>query len=456
MPTSSRTIIIQKGFVHIPILIIIALAIIVIGMIVLKPRDKSQPNPVSNAFQTIKEKITSETQSELIDGYPHECARRMGFDNYRTFRAFVIDPQDSDVLYAAVEYKGVYKSVDAGKTWDKKIKGLRSYPDKANLQIPCIEQHPLLVIDPTNSQRLILTSAASPGTLTDPNSESGGVYESVNGGESWQQLFSETMNAWTYEAFAFDPTNSQTMYVGTTAMATSHSEADPDKLFVTKGIVYKTADSGKNWEELPTGFVKDLRAGRIFVSSFDPKHILFTTIALPANTGGGQTQSEQTGILESKDGGKTWKTLESLPKDQRAIAQAAMSANFKNMFISVRQSDGQESLYYSTDTAHSFTKTNAQVNLFNFDPHDPRGLRLLGLNVYAAPRTIFESLDGGKTWSSYSQLPKEATSETRVSNIVWDPTNKDVVYMNGDEGRVWKSVDGGKTWESILSLDLIK
>lgn len=446
----------QKGFALLPIIVVI-LIFFILGIILLKPFSNPPSTFIKDTFQKVKNEEPQKNLGDLIDGYPHECEKRMGFDNYRTFQSLAIDPQDSKTMYIAIEYKGVFKSQDGGKTWSKKSKGLRGYPDKNNPKVPCAEQHPLLVIDPTNPQRILLTSASSPGTLKDRNSESGGVYESLDGGETWDQLFNETMNAWTYEALTLDPRNTKIAYVGTTSMPASYNEADPNKLFVTKGIVYKTDDGGKNWEELPTGFVPNLRSGKLFINPKNTDQIIFTTIALPPNQGGGQIQSEQVGILQTTDGGKSWQQLESLPKNQRAISRVDIAPqNYSNIFILINPSTNEEYRYYSNDGGKTFNQTDAAVNLFKFDPHDPKGLRLLGLNLYAAPRSIFESLDGGKTWNTYSNLPAEVNNDSRVSNIVWDPSDKNVVYLNGDEGRIWKSEDNGKTWRLILSLEMLK
>lgn len=409
---------------------------------------------MGGALQKAKDKISQSSENDLIDsGYAHQCEKRMGFDNWRTFSSFAIDPNQSDTMYVAIEYKGVYKSEDEGETWTSKNKGLRGYASSLDLKVPCHEQHPLLVIDPTNSQRLFLTSASSPGYLTDMNSENAGLYESVDGGESWHQLFKNNMNAWTYEALAMDPKDPQTVYVGTTAMPASYDEADLNKLFVTKGIIYKTVNGGNDWEELATGLVPDLRSGKIFINPFDPNNIIFTTMALASNKGGGSTQGTQMGILESNDAGATWVQLQSLPKDERAIAEADISKNFQNIFITVRKQDQNESKYYSKDGGITFNQVNTAVNKFGFDPHDSKGLRLLGFSVFGTPGNLFESLDGGKTWHTYSSLPKGVNNELRISNIVWDPNNKDLVYLNGEQGNIWKSVDGGKTWENILNLD---
>ncbi len=434
--------------------ILITIVILLLGITGLKFFDNHLASPNGNILKIGEEKDSQEIISEVIDGHPQECAKRLGFDNYRTFHSFAIDPQDSKTLYVAVEFKGVFKSQDGGTTWRAITKGLRGYPKRQDPGQPCHDQHPNLIVDPSNPKRLLLTSSTSPGFLTDPSSENGGVYESTDGGDSWHQLFDQDMNAWTYEALVIDPTDNKTVYVGTNALPASHREADPNKIYVKKGIIYKTTNGGDSWQELPTGLVPYLRSGRLFINPENTKELLFTTMALPANQGGGQVQSDQLGIVHSADGGESWQSLKSLPKNHGAIREADVSPqNFKNIFIYASPSNQQEFKYYSQDGGQTFSRADTQANLFRYDPNDKTGLRLLGLSVYAQPRTIFESLDGGKSWHPYSSLPKEVTNDIRVSNIVWDPQVKNTVYLNGDEGKIWKSVDGGQTWELILSLE---
>ena len=95
------------------------------------------------------------------------------------------------------------------------------------------------------------------------------------------------------------------------------------------------------------------------------------------------------------------------------------------------------------------------VNFARYDPKDGTGMRLIGINLYAQPNDIFESLDGGKTWNAVGKLPDGITSDHRVSNIVFDPIDKNVIYMNSDLARVWRSADKGSTWEVLLNINTL-
>ena len=69
---------------------------------------------------------------------------------------------------------------------------------------------------------------------------------------------------------------------------------------------------------------------------------------------------------------------------------------------------------------------------------------------------IYKTTDGGETWQHLGLENSE-----RISAILVDPTNSDVVYVGAlgqlwsanEERGVYKTTDGGKTWERVLYVD---
>lgn len=398
-------------------------------------------------------KITQTNSPGLIYNQPQTCEPRLGFDDYRTFESFAIDPQNPAIMYVAIEHKGIYKSSDGGKTWHESAKGILGYPRQNDPTKICYDQHPKIVIDQANPRRLLLTSAPGPGLIK--NTPVGGVYESLDGAQSWHGLFTGDMEAWTYQALAIDGKNPGTIYAGVTSMPSSHTGANPNEIFVKTGIIYRTKDSGKTWHELPTGILPNLRADKIFIDNEDSSHLIFTTFALPPNKGGGQTEARQIGIIKSGNSGESWTSLQSFPSDYRGIRFASMSPKkFGHMFVLGASANRGDKAFYSLD-GEIFNEVSSSVNLAVYDPHDSSGLHLFGLNLYAEPKNFYESTDGGKTWNPVGNLPAEVNSDNRVSNIVFDPLDKKAIYLNGDRGHIWKSADKGNTWERLLSIDTL-
>ena len=92
----------------------------------------------------------------------------------------------------------MYRSNDGGKTWEHL--GLRDG-----------QQIGAIIIDPSNPDRVLVAVLGHP---YGPNEERG-VFRSIDGGKNWQKVLYKDENTGAI-ALAFDPTNPQTIYAGTT------------------------------------------------------------------------------------------------------------------------------------------------------------------------------------------------------------------------------------------------
>lgn len=133
--------------------------------------------------------------------------------------AVAIDPTDRSTLYAAGT-GGVYKSSDEGRTWQKKG------PPSSVLA----DQISELVIDPNNPRRLFAAYAH--------------VYGSLDGADSWKTLMTPDDNYSSYyggpptvSAIALAPSDSEIVYAGGQ----------------DSGFLYRSADGGESWTDLKTG-----------------------------------------------------------------------------------------------------------------------------------------------------------------------------------------------------------
>jgi photosystem II stability/assembly factor-like uncharacterized protein len=215
-------------------------------------------------------------------------------------QVLAIDPLNSRVLYAGAAFSGVYKSIDAGATWQQSgLSGLR------------VES---IVFVPGQSQVLYVAASAS-STQDTPY---GGVFKSVNDGESWTRLTGGLPDTG-YWSVLVAATNSQHLYAngrqgvftstdgGTTWTARNNGLLDisdtiiepfilaldpSDPLIVYAGInairmvgerrgigeVFKSIDGGNSWTEMNSG----LPTTAIFALSVDPR----TPAILHVGTGG--------------------------------------------------------------------------------------------------------------------------------------------------------------------------
>ncbi len=110
---------------------------------------------------------------------------KMGLSDSRTIHRIIIDPSNSNIVYAAVlgstngpsAMRGVYKTTDGGKTWKKMLFN--------NELTGCAD----LIIDPSNPNKLIAAMweyRRYPWTFNS-GGEGSGIYITYDGGENWEK-----------------------------------------------------------------------------------------------------------------------------------------------------------------------------------------------------------------------------------------------------------------------------
>lgn len=418
------------------------------------------------ALETALQEEANKPKEDMSGPFPIDCNPKSDSQWYRTDNTFVIDPKNPKTMYVNVEYRGFYKSSDGGKTWKRKTKGIVVDHKDATTGEPCYGEYPVAVIDPTNTKRVLLaTSGGGGGTIKDMNMRGGGVYETTNGGDSWHQKITDKMNGYVTHALVLDPKNPKVFYYGTAASPASYTEADPNKIWVKKGIIYKTPDNGKTWAELPTSFQKHERLTFIAIDPNNTKKIVASSILMVSNPNGPNSVGEtQAGYIQTSDGGKTWKRIDNLPQGYVAPLEAAVApTNFNHMFHVAATVDKPSKSFYSLDGARTWKESNTSLDVIKYDPHDKSGNRIVGYKwqCQSGPcgLTLYESTDAGASFHTFGTLPKEVSNlmdhKTRIQNIVWDPKTPSTLYLTGANGYVWRSTNNASSWETILSVDML-
>lgn len=398
-----------------------------------------------------------------------ECEARSEHEWYRTGRTLLVDPKNPDILYTSVEHRGIFKSVDGGKTWQQKTRGIKVYARSNDTSKGCYGEYPVMRMNPLNSNHLVIGLSGPGGGFLDPdlpNSQVGGVYQSFDGGDSWQLMITNRMNVYVTDV-AFDPVNPDTIYYATASNPASWGGSDQSKLYVEKGLIYKTTDRGKTWVELPTGIGQNSSVTNLLINAQQPNQIsapTFSAARLSADgTGTGistgkDTTLQQLGILTTTDG-TTWSSQK--PPDNPSLTRGFASKNnwqLQYYVPSQSGSAGTPSGLFSGDGGKTFVATS-YMDIVAYDPYDSSGLHAVGYSTVLwtpsdAFYTLYESLDGGRTWRPLGRLPKEIVNpnnaKTRPSNLQWGPQNNRTLYMNGAGGLVWMSTDLGTTWTKLL------
>lgn len=374
-------------------------------------------------------------------------------DGNRIDEAFAVDPSDSNTLYVAVEYHGVYKSTDGGKTWKESDNGILGYGRRSDPNKPCIQEIGKMIIDPTNHNHLLL-GRTDTGTVSDFFGETAGVWETLDGGQNWHQATKPGINTDVAQGMAFDPKDGKTWYIGITNIPSDL--AGPNAPLPQKvGIVYKTSDDGANWQELPTGISGRAGVEHIFVNPSSPNQVIVFTEDQPLHS---QYFTDPLGILLSNDAGATWQRLPATGFPGPAFDSDA-SKSLNHLFAIPYETATQNASYYSLDggqTFHAAGGAASGLTKARFDPFDPQELKMLAVDNVGH---CLSSNNAGASWISIgSSLPPGPNeSLPRVSDIVWDVQNENIVYAVGvyrsdapNVPFIDRSTDGGAHWTSIL------
>ena len=292
--------------------------------------------------------------------------------------SIAIAPSDPNVIYVGTgegpirgvtttHGKGIYKSTDAGETWQ--LMGLDNRG-----QIPKIRIHP------TNPD---IAWAAVQGNIWASNEERG-VFKTIDGGKTWQHVLK--VNADTGAAdLIIDPSNPRILYA-----SMWHHGRTPwcVKSGGEGGGIYKTVDSGDTWEKLKGGLPDFVGKIGVDIARSNPKR-LYAII-----------EAENGGLYRSDDAGKSWRLM----NGDNILKARAWYYNH----IEVDPLD-ENTLYVMNVRLHKFIdggKTHEIIPLPHGDTHDmwinpEDSLNMINANDGGATITF----DGGKSWSSIYNQP---------------------------------------------------
>ncbi len=161
--------------------------------------------------------------------------------------------------------KGVYKSTDGGKTWEHK--GLEKTGNSG-----------AVLIHPENPNLVYVAAIGNP-FISNPER---GVYRSKDGGDSWELVLFVSAETGAVD-LEFAPDNPDEIYA-----TMWRAERKPWTIISggEEGGVYKTMDGGDSWDALTTGLPTGLRGkADLAVSAADPDRV-YVLIEAPGSEGG--------------------------------------------------------------------------------------------------------------------------------------------------------------------------
>ena len=151
---------------------------------------------------------------------------------------------------------GIYKSTDAGKTW-------------AHLGLRDGQQIAQLAIDPRNPDRLFVAVAGHP---YGPNDERG-IFRSADGGKTFEKVLYRDENTGASDVL-IDPANSHVVFA--TLWESREGPWENGVFNGPNGGIFKSLDGGKTWNQLSNGLPQNVVQANLAVAPSSPKTLLAT------------------------------------------------------------------------------------------------------------------------------------------------------------------------------------
>ena len=316
----------------------------------------------------------------------------MGLKNARHIPRVRIHPKNPDIVYAGVmgdlykssQERGVYKSINGGKTWSKKL--------FANKDAGVVD----LILDPNNPRVLYATTwniRRTPYSLSS-GGEGSALWKSTDEGETWTNISSRKglpSGLWGISGVTVSPVNSDIVW------ALIENE---------KGGIYKSTDAGKTWKLINSERKLRQRAWyytRLYADTQDENILYVLNVRYHKST----------------DGGKTYKTFNAPHGDHHDLWIAPED----NQRMIIGDDGGAQvsfdaginwSTYMNQPTSQFY-----RVTTDNHFPYRIYGAQQDNSTVRIAHRTQGRFI-GESDW--------ESTAGGESAHLAIDPSNNDIVY----------------------------
>ncbi|MGB7285129.1 MAG: hypothetical protein WBE13_22915 [Candidatus Acidiferrum sp.] len=460
----------------------------------------------------------------------------IGLVDSRHIARILVNPTNPDIVYVAAmghafapnEMRGVFKSSDGGKTWQKVL-----YKDEKTGAID-------LSFDPSNPHVLFaaLYEAQRYPWKAVSGGPGSGLYKSSDDGTTWTHLEGHGLPSGVLGR-----------------IGVSVSGGDGNRVYAIieaeKGGVYRSDDAGETWQLINPDHRFTQRAWYFHHIFADPKSVdtvYVLNTAVYRSTDGGHTfnfvraphgdnhglwidpthpdwmiNSNDGGATVSHDGGKSWTTQDNQPtaefyhvatdnafpyhiygaqQDNSTVAIASRSDNGVIDNTDWYDVGGGESGFVVPDPKNSdivyagsydglitrFDKKNHQEQDISSWPLNPMGSGAADLKhrfqwtapimmsandpgaVYHGGEAVFKSTDEGMTWTAISgdltrndktkqqssggPITQDNTSVEYYDTIfalAESPIEKGLIWAGSDDGLIHVTRDGGEHWENVTS-----
>lgn len=399
----------------------------------------------------------------------------IGLDDTRQIGKIVIDPHDANIAYVAAlghQYgpnaeRGVFKTIDGGKTWSKVL-----FKDQNTGAID-------LALDPQNADVIYasLWQTRRPPWNVYPSSSGpgSGLYKSTDAGKTWTHVTSGLPTAVGHIGIATTAANPQRVY----------AQVDTGK-DVAAGGVYRSDDSGATWTHLAGGKdqVRIWKRGWYFGGiTADPKDadtVYVMNTSTYRSTDGGKTfepikgapggddyhtlwiepndsnrmilGSDQ-GVVITTDYAKTWSSWYNQPTGQ--FYHVATDNRFPYWVYGAQQDSGSAMVPSSSHYASISMKDYHPINVGGENGYIAPDPRHPGWVFGGSDTVVYENVETTQqpNIDPTTAYPGTIWRHTWTLPLVLSPVDQTTLYTSRQ--RIFRSRDAGKSW-TIISPDLTR
>nr|WP_231583501.1 glycosyl hydrolase [Rufibacter radiotolerans] len=369
--------------------------------------------------KTSKKTVTSPYAPSLYNGLTW---RSIG--PYRGGRSGSVTgvPGKPNLYYFGATGGGVWRTVDAGSTWENISDGFFGGSIGA---VAVSEADPNVIYAGEGEQ-----------TVRGNVSSGFGVWKSLDAGKTWQHI--GLKNTKHIGRIRIHPTNPNIVYVA--------AMGDLYKANEERGV-YKSTDGGKTWKR--TLFAnQDAGAVDLIMDPSNERVLYASTWNVRRTPYSFSSGGPGSGLWKSTDAGETWKEISrnaGLPKGTLGIIGVAVSpANTERVYAMVEAEDG--GLFRSENGGLTWQKVNDDRNLrqrawyytrLTADPKDQDVVYVMNVSYH-------RSKDGGRTFES-------ANAPHGDHHDLWIAPEDPSRMIIADDGGAQISKDTGKNWSTMMN-----
>ena len=439
----------------------------------------------------------------------------MGLHDTQHIGRIVIDPANPDIVYVAAlghvystnRNRGLYKTTDGGKTWNKIL-----FIDNRTGVID-------VVLDPEDSQTLYAAAWDQMRHAWDYESggDGSGIYKTTDGGATWREITEGLPQGDGVGriGLAVAPSNPNVLYAGYLDVAADSGEPG----------VYRSDDKGETWRKVNEGRMSSgiwYYFGDVRISPDNEDQVYVLTVSLQRSDDGGRTftsigrgthadhhalwidPANPDRVLDGNDGGfyisndrgetfahinnmsvgefyaisvdmeRPYNIYGGLQDNGCMMGSSAQELRFDQEDGWRRTGGGDGFVTFADPSDSSIIYTESQFGAFRRNGGQGRGSapREAGMRknwmspyiisahnpsvLYFGANKLFKSLDKGSNWECISDDMSKFRPDRQgnvphatLTTISESPIRQGLVYAGTDDGNVWVTPDDGASWELI-------